>query len=59
MDQEKLGIWTLHAVNIIKHDTKKQNNIKYALEGLERNKNDIMKMHEGVKTSNDWHPKKN
>ena len=27
----------------------KNNNIKYALEGLERNENDIMKMYESVK----------
>ena len=43
--------------NIIKNE--KKNNIKYALEDLERNKNDTMKMYEAVKKSNDWHPKKN
>ena len=42
--------------NIIKNE--KNNNIKYALEDLERNENDTMKMYE-KKKSYDWHPKKN
>ena len=36
-----------------------ENNIKYALEDVERNRKDTMKMCEAVKKSNDWHPKKN
>ena len=43
--------------NIIKNE--KKNNIKHALEDLERNENDTMKMYKAVKKSNDWHPKKN
>ena len=43
--------------NMIKNQ--KNDNIKYALEDLERNENDTTKLYEAVKKSNDWHPKKN
>ena len=43
--------------NIIKNE--KNDNIKYALEDLERNEDDTMKMYEAVKKSNDQYPKKN
>ena len=42
---------------IVKNE--KKNNIKYALEDLERNENDTMKMYKAFKKLNDWHPKKN
>ena len=42
---------------IHKFDKNEKNNIKHALEDLERNENDkFMKL---LKTSSDWHPKKN
>ena len=46
LEKEKNKIMT-QICNIIKND--KNNNIKYALEHLERNENDTMKMYETVK----------
>ena len=43
--------------NIIKNE--KNNYIKYALQDLEINENDTIKMYEAAKKSNDWHTQKN